>query len=243
MLTDPVPFEAAWLDRFAQRAPDMKIVSLDRNIKHRSIESHGDMSEHDETTHDDHHDAAGHHHDHEEASGHHHEAGAPDPHVWLDPDNMITMTHSAADALVDALPDQASAIRERESSLVAEIRQTDQQITKQLAPYKGRSFMVYHPAWGYFADHYHLNQYPIELNGREPTPRALHELMSAGKENNIHTIFVQKQFSQATARRLADTLDGNVVSIDPLAEDYPANLHRIADALVTGFEKATDGSP
>ncbi|MCM2130696.1 metal ABC transporter solute-binding protein, Zn/Mn family [Larsenimonas rhizosphaerae] len=237
-----VPFEAAWLDRFAERAPDMNIVSMDKNVAHRSIESHDEPSHHDGEAHNDHHAHDDHHHGHEAASGHHHEAGAPDPHIWLDPNNMIIMAHNAADALVNALPDQAGAIRQRESALVDEIKQTDQQITRQLMPYKGRSFMVYHPAWGYFADHYHLNQHPIELNGREPTPRALHDLMTTARKNGIHTIFVQKQFSQATARRLAESLDGNVVSIDPLAEDYPANLHRIADALVAGFEKATDSS-
>ncbi len=44
-------------------------------------------------------------------------------------------------------------------------------------------------------------------------------------------IFVQQQFSQRQAKALAQAIDGRVVAIDSLAEDYPANLRRVADAI------------
>ncbi|MCM2971341.1 metal ABC transporter solute-binding protein, Zn/Mn family [Larsenimonas suaedae] len=237
-----VPFEQAWLERFEQRAPEMKVFHLDQGLKKRAIEAHAESASgadaHGAHSHESHgHDAHEHaHHDEHQAShGHSHHEGQPDPHVWLDPDNMIVMAQTAADALSDALPDQAEAIEAREQALIQKIEHTTDSIERELAPYKGQSFMVYHPAFGYFGDRFGLNQLPIELNGREPTPQALNALIKTAHDQNIHTIFIQKQFSTRIASRLADEIDGTVVAIDPLSPDYLSNLEHIADALKRGF--------
>ncbi|WP_106478183.1 metal ABC transporter solute-binding protein, Zn/Mn family [Phytohalomonas tamaricis] len=216
-----VPFEAAWLDRMASQAPQLNIVDLHEDLPLRSIEAHHHDGDHD--------------HDHDHEHGH---EGAADPHVWLDPQLMVQMAHKAADALVEQLPERAADIRAREAEVVKTLNDKTREIASQLKPYEGQSFMVYHPAWGYYADRFHLTQLPIELNGREPTPRSLSELIEQAREHNIHVIFVQEQFSQAAARRLAQSLDAEVTTIDPLAADYIENLQRITDTLVAGFEKS-----
>ncbi|MCM5703449.1 metal ABC transporter solute-binding protein, Zn/Mn family [Larsenimonas salina] len=235
-----VPFEKAWLERFEQRAPEMKVVHLDQGLKKRAIEAHAEPASgadahgaHDHESHG--HDAHEHAHHGDHQTGHSHHEGQPDPHVWLDPDNMVVMAQTAADALSDALPDQAEAIEAREQALIQKIENTTGSIERELAPYKGQSFMVYHPAFGYFGDRFGLNQLPIELNGREPTPQALNALIKTAHDQNIHTIFIQKQFSTRIASRLADEIDGTVVAIDPLSPDYLSNLEHIADALTRGF--------
>ena len=93
----------------------------------------------------------------------------------------------------------------------------------------GLQFMVYHPSWGYFADAYGLRQIPIEIEGKEPKPAQLKELIEHAREHNIRIIFVQPQFSTKSAELIAREIDGQVVFADPLAEDWVGNLSEIAE--------------
>ena len=102
-----------------------------------------------------------------------------------------------------------------------------QQILKDLSI---REFMVFHPS-GYFADEYGLRQIPIEMDGKEPTAQELAGIIDFAKEKNIRVIFVQSQFSTGAAERVAESIGGKVVQIDPLAEDYISNLKNLADSL------------
>ncbi|OHV08810.1 metal ABC transporter solute-binding protein, Zn/Mn family [Kushneria phosphatilytica] len=227
-----VPFEKVWLPRLEEHAPDMQVVELQQGLALRQIEAH---VEHDEGEHQ--HDSEAHDHDHDHDQGHHHEHGGADPHVWLDPHNMVMMAHHVADILAARLPAQSDAIHQREQALVQQLQTLDAHIAQQLKPWAGETFMVYHPAFGYFADRYQLHQLPIELSGSEPGVRSLGQLIDRAKAHDIHTIFVQQQFSQQAADRLAQALNARVIALDPLAEDYPANLKAMADALASGFEK------
>ncbi len=91
--------------------------------------------------------------------------------------------------------------------------------------------MVFHPAWGYFADEFGLKQLPIEIGGREPGPRELGRIIDYAREKGIGAIFVQEQFSRRAAEKISDEIDGQVIQIDPLAFDYIENLKYIADLL------------
>jgi zinc transport system substrate-binding protein len=89
--------------------------------------------------------------------------------------------------------------------------------------------MVFHPAWGYFADAYGLIQVPIEIEGKDPKPAQLKELIQHARENGIKVVFVQPQFSTNSAELIAQEIDGQVAFADPLAEDWMANLRQVAD--------------
>jgi len=92
--------------------------------------------------------------------------------------------------------------------------------------------MVYHPSWGYFARTYGLNQIPIELEGKEPSPKELTQLIKLAKKNSVQAIFIQPQFSQKSARALAQSIGAEVLTANPLAEDWAENLRRTAEAFI-----------
>ena len=94
--------------------------------------------------------------------------------------------------------------------------------------------MVYHPAWGYFAWAYGLEQVPIEMEGKNPTPRELQALIGMAKKNGIKVIFVQPQFSIKSANTIAKAIGGQVMFADPLALNWAENLEKVA----AGFESA-----
>jgi zinc transport system substrate-binding protein len=100
----------------------------------------------------------------------------------------------------------------------------------------GLRFMVYHPAWGYFADAYGLMQVPIEIEGKNPKPSQLKELIENAREKDIRVIFVQPQFSTKSAELVAREINGQVVFADPLAEDWLANLREVAQKFKSALK-------
>ena len=84
--------------------------------------------------------------------------------------------------------------------------------------------MVFHPAFGYFADAYGLTQFPVEIEGKNPDAKSLANLIRTAKDKDIRVILVQPQFSPKRAEAIAEEIGGAVVPMDPLARDYIANL-------------------
>jgi zinc transport system substrate-binding protein len=95
--------------------------------------------------------------------------------------------------------------------------------------------MVFHPSWGYFAHAYGLKMVPIEIEGKEPKPAQLRELIEHARENGIKFVFVQPQFSARSAKLIAGEIGGQVVFADPLAEDWADNLRGVARKFETAL--------
>ena len=100
---------------------------------------------------------------------------------------------------------------------------------------EGRSFFVFHPSFGYFADDYGLEQVAVETGGSEPSARQLARLIREARDAEVRVIFVQPQFSRKSAETIASEIGGAVVPIDPLARDYIENLERMARAVEEGL--------
>ena len=96
--------------------------------------------------------------------------------------------------------------------------------------------MVLHPAWGYFARDYGLEQIAIHIEGKNPSPQDIVNLVQKAREHNIKVVFTEPQFDARSARTIAEAIGGRVVRIDPLAKDYIDNMYRVLDELVEGME-------
>jgi zinc transport system substrate-binding protein len=91
--------------------------------------------------------------------------------------------------------------------------------------------MVFHPAWGYFAHAYGLTQMPVEIEGKEPKPEQLAELIRHARQQDIRVVFVQPQFSTKSAELIAREINGRVAVADPLAEAWTDNLRTLAESF------------
>ena len=170
------------------------------------------------------------------------EAGGHDPHVWMSPDVALDLVDALAPALAEVLPDDRAGIEVRRASLRDEIEALDRSIAGRLAPYRGRRFSVFHPAWSAFADRYGLIQVAAEDHGDEPGPEHLAELIDLARSEQVRTVFVQPQFPERGVRVLADEVGAAVEVLDPLAPDWAANLDRTVDRLVASF-RSDDARP
>ncbi len=158
-----------------------------------------------------------------------------DPHIWLSAKNAAVIAQNITGALIAADPAGRETYLANCRKLTADLQQLDEKIRRDLAPFAGRTFFVYHPAFGYFARDYQLKQRAVELNGREAGATQLAAIIREAAAAGCSTVFVQKQFNPHTAGALAERIGGTVEFLDPLAYDLMQNLRRTADALKSGF--------
>jgi zinc transport system substrate-binding protein len=206
-----VEFENTLIPRIGSTMHKLALVDLREGIRMREIEP----------------DTSGLDTEHQQEPAH----GGLDPHIWMDPRNVAVMAVTIRDALIRLDPDGRQAYEEGCRSYTAELEALHARIAHALAPLAGRTLFVYHPAFGYFADAYRLEQVAVEIRGAEPSARQLAQLIDAARDKGVRVLFVQPQFSRVGADAVARAINGAVVPIDALARDYAGNLERIAAAV------------
>lgn len=213
-----VPFEDNWLPKFAKANPKMKIVHTQAGITKIPMK------------------AGGHGHHETEHGAETISANAKDPHIWLSPPLVMVQAKNILEGLTMADPAGRKFYETNYRAFLKELKDLDVEL-KEVFQTTGQNarFMVYHPSWGYFANTYGLDQVPIELEGKTPSPRKLLELIQEARKDNIKVVFVQPQFSEKSAETIADAIGGKVVFADPLAEDWKNNLLQVADKFKSAF--------
>ena len=114
---------------------------------------------------------------------------------------------------------------------VAEIETLQEDTQETLAGLDSDKFMVFHPAWGYFAREFGLQQIPIEVGGQEPSAAELAALIQTAREENIRVILAQPEFSIRSAETIAQEIDGEVLLISALNPDWLSNMRDVAETF------------
>lgn len=200
-------FEEAWIPRFKASAKNLVVVKSDAKIA-KLKEEREEQAEHDEK----------------------HEAHA-DPHVWLNPMLAITMARNISDALIDMDKANKDFYLENFQKLMNDLLAFDESAKNELAGLKNRKFVVYHPAWGYFAAHYDLEQISIERSGKEPKIDEMASTLKMIKDENIKVIFADPNRSQKSAQILASQTGAKVELLDPLGYNLLENLKIAVGAI------------
>jgi zinc transport system substrate-binding protein len=203
-----VEFETAWLDKFAAANPGLQIVDTIANIERMPMEAH-------------------HHDDGEEG----HARGEPDPHVWLSPELVKVQSQTIYGALADLDPAHEAEYRANLDAFIADIDALEADIKATLSGLENKKFMVFHPAWGYFARDFGLEQIPIEVGGQEPSAQELAHLIQEARDEDIRVVFAQPELSTQDAETIASEIDGEVLLIDPLAPDWLENMRTVAQTF------------
>lgn len=183
-----------------------------------------------------------HGHDHGDESDHDH--GPGDPHLWLDPANMVQLTRDVESALATADPDNAETYAANAESLIEELETLDADFTAGVATCERREIVVSHAAFGYLARAYDLEQ--IAVNGidpsNEPSAAQLAQISDLVQEEGITTVFTERLVSSAVADTVAREAGVETAVLDPIEgltdetadEDYislmRANLEAITQA-------------
>ena len=200
-----VEFEKAFLPVIASNLPDLPILDSTAGITRRMLEAYGS------------------------------EEKGPDPHVWLGLDEGRIIADNVLKGLAEAAPRYAAEFESNYRDLLKDIDRIKGELAAVLAPLKGKTLLVYHPAFGYFADNFGLRQEAVETGGTEPTARQLEAIIRKARQEGVHVIFVQPQFAKKSAETVAKAINGSVVPIDPLSADWLKNLENIAAIVRNGL--------
>jgi zinc transport system substrate-binding protein len=227
-----VPFENSWLSRISAVNPGMRVVHTDAGIEKIPMAPHGrpasgqdaDPGMGGQRAMEPHGPAA-----HSGEADHEHEV--LDPHIWLSPPLVKLQARTIREALETLDPDQAAFYRSNYEAFLLRLDALDARLRSSLEGRQGQSFMVFHPSWGYFARTYGLEQVAIEIEGKEPKPAQLQELIARARQKRVRVIFVQPQFSSRSARLIADAIGARTAMVDPLAADWAQNLGEVAKAF------------
>lgn len=162
---------------------------------------------------------------HAHSEGHQH--GGVDPHIWLSPAIARKMATTIYQVLAERYPEQQQQFRKNQDSLLADIDAVARQAEEVFQNNRQRIFLIYHPALTYFAADYGLEQVSIEDEGKEPNPAHLKKIIDLAREKNIHLIFIQNQFDVTNAESIAREINGRIIPIDPLAENWKEEMERL----------------
>ena len=198
-----VPFENVWMMRISRTNPHMKVIDTRRDIELRPMNAY-----------------------HSDKAQEHHPSpkGMKDPHIWLSLGLVKVQAQNICRVLISEDPAQRVYYQKNLKAFHHDLDELDAEIKETLENLKTRKFMAFHPAWGYFARDYGLEQIPIEVEGKEPSARALAGLIKRAKQEGIKVVFVQAQFSTRNAETVAQAIGGRIVQIDPLAKNYLKNI-------------------
>jgi zinc transport system substrate-binding protein len=207
-----IDFEKAWLRKIAATHPRMRIIHTEEGIAKIPMTDQ---------------------HTHEGTNSKHgqkgrHDDGTPDPHVWLAPAPVKIQAAHILKALSEADPKNRLQYTAGYDSFLKELDALDGELKALFAGRKGEQFMVFHPSWGYFAEAYGLEQVPVEIEGKEPKAAQLQSLIRRARERAVRVIFVQPQFSEKSAEMVAREIGGQIIRVDPLAENWDTNMREVA---------------
>lgn len=186
-----------------------------------------------------------HNHGHDHASnsddGHHgHHHGPIDPHIWLDP----PLVRKWLPQLVEALPEAFRGDPESLASKLASLDEIDAEYRERLEPFNGAVIVTHHNAFGRLAQRYGLRVAEVirPVSSAEPSPAQLAASRRAIESEKASAIFVEPQFDQSLARRLAEETDLPVGVLDPLGDDWDAMMRSNLDVLTEILRPRDDAS-
>lgn len=212
-----VEFELTHMETILEQNPDLVLFDCSQDITIISFDEHYGQEHYSENEKED--------HDHT----------GTDPHIWTSPVNYKKMAEVVYQGLVEIDAVHQETYFSNYQYLISSIDSLHENISTRLAPYDGKSFMVYHPAWGYFGDTYNLTMIAIEDEGKQPGPAGLAAIINQTRNQNISVIFVSPQFDTSSAQTIADEIDGVVAYADSLTSDYKQTLQNIAQFLISGY--------
>lgn len=201
-----VSFEKVFLPKLKRNYPNMLIVDTRRGIKLRTMAGRGQ-------------------------DRHEHGRAGLDPHIWMSPRLVGIQAVTICGELKRLAPNHANEFEANLKAFQADLDTLDARIAQALAPFKGKTLFVFHPAYGYFAEAYGLKQKAIEIEGKEPGPKSLIRIINQAKQEGVKVIFVQPEFSGRSAKTIAKAIGGAVIPLDPLAKDYLKNLGEMASKI------------
>ncbi len=199
-----LPFEDVLVDKLLKVNPGMRVAGVTNAVGH-APDTHG------------------------------HEAGAEsrseDPHVWMSPDELVEISAAMAEELSRLDPADAGTYSTRQAQFMAKTAALKQALSTRLARAGVEIVVVYHPAWGHFAEAFGLEQVAVESHGQTPGARHLEAVSEAVRKQGVKVMLVQNETERRRIASFAGKLGLRTVVVHPMAEDVFGTMRATVEAL------------
>ena len=133
----------------------------------------------------------------------------PDPHIWHDVENGISMVETISKALTNVAPDNSQLYADNSSTLQAQLLELDSWIAEQIQtiPEAQRQLVTTHDAMSYYSRAYGLTVAGTLLGlspEEEPTAARVSELVTSVREIGVPTLFAELTTNDRVLRTVAN---------------------------------------
>ena len=209
LFTTGLEYESRIVGTLERSARGVRIVDLAQGVELRQLESHY----------------------HDPSVPHSHDNEPGDPHIWLGPSEVRRQAQTIRDAFIAARPAWEKQFRQGHERFLAEVDEIERELEELLAPMRGSTILVYHPAFGYFTDHFGITQLAVEAGGREPSPRRLEKTIELALEAGVEVVFTQPEYDDVASRAVARAIGARTVAISDLGDDWSQLMREIGQAI------------
>jgi len=161
----------------------------------------------------------------------HFASGRRDPHIWLSVARARVMVRAMLEAITKLDPGRADVYAANAQVFLDELDLLEQDMRALLSGRTDHPIVVYHPSYGYLADELGLEMWALEENGKEATPQHLQAVIDRARQAEIQVIFCQAEIDSRQSAAFAEEIGAGIQILDPLSEDYIANMRAIAKAF------------
>lgn len=187
-------------------------------------------------------------HDHEEGDEEDHDHGHYDPHIWMDPNNAVTMVENLSRSLGEIDPDYEAQYQENMTGATEQLRSWDSSMREALAEAEQQGVEVsglitFHDGFQYFAKTYDLPLLAAieEEAGSEASAKEITEITQLVKEYEIPVIFTEVNGSDATAQAISRETGCQVAQLTMLMDGPDAELSNYYDGLKSNIAAVVNG--
>jgi len=159
--------------------------------------------------------------------------GQRDPHIWLSPKRAAVMVEIIARELSDMDTENNDIYQKNAQIYIEKLKKLDKELKSSFDKLDNKTFIIYHPSLGYFADDYALNMVSVQSEGKDATPHNMQKIIDTATMQNIKAVFYQAEIDSKQSKVIADEIGGKAVQIAPLSPDYIDNLKKIADEIIS----------
>jgi len=184
------------------------------------------------------------------AEGEAHDHGGLDPHVWMDPNNVLVWVDNIEKALATRDPAHAADYAANAQRYRQALQDLDAWIRDQVAqiPAERRKIVTDHLVFGYFAQRYGFEQVGAVVPGfstaAAPSAQDIGQLEDQMRQAGVKAIFVGTTVNPALAQRLAEDVGAKVITVytgslspaDGPAANYLDFMRYNVRALVEGLK-------
>ena len=197
-----------WVESIMKSAGGGKIVRIGDKVKTMAIdvEPIGEGEAHDD------------HDEHDEHHGHEHDKGAPDPHVWLDPERMLGTVDQIVEELGAVDPDGKATFTKNGETLKAAIKDVDAKIAARSKAWTKHTIVTFHGSMAYFAKRYGVTIAAVvePIAGKEPTAAYIAEVIGAVKRGKASALFTEPQLDKGPGEMIAKEAGIPLGELDPV---------------------------